>query len=157
MALKGPRETISTDITRTCSTAAVAGQILVHKTSGSGVALGDSRSVSEVSASSSGKVVTGVIMHKVVDIDETVRHRNYHNGEMLINEPCNQMTKGWLVTNILVGTPTVGAIAYLSSSGYLTPTVDANGGIVATPKVGRFDSIKDANGYCKVLVDVPIV
>lgn len=157
MALKGPRDVVQTDIMRTCDVAAVAGQVLVNTTSGSGVSQGDSRGVSTVSASSSGKVVTGIVMHKVRVLDETTQHRNFHNGEMLTNEPCTQMVKGWLVTNIIVGTPAVGGTAYLSSSGYLTPTVDANGGLVATPKVGRFESIKDADGYVKVSVEVPSV
>jgi hypothetical protein len=63
--------------------------------------------------------------------------------------------KGVIYTDLTVGTPTNGAPAYLSSSGFYTPTQDANGGLVATPLVGQYEGIKDENGFVRIRIELP--
>lgn len=157
MALKGDRNTIETDITLTCDTVAERGVILVHKTSGSGVALGTSAGVCELQAAPSGKVVAGLLINDVVSLDETRYHRNFHKDERLTGERVTLLRKGWVITDKVTGTPTVGATAYLTANGVVTPTVSATGGTAATPKVGQFASIKDENGFVKLEVNLPVV
>lgn len=156
MALKGDRIVIDTDITLNCLSVAERGVVLVHKTAGSGVALGSFAGAADLVANPSGFKVAGVLMNDVVNIDETRFHRNYHKSEMLVGERCNLLKKGRVVTNMVTGTPTAGDIAYITTSGNVTPTVSATGGLVATPKVGVFAGAKDENGYVALEVNLPI-
>lgn len=157
MALKGDRVVIETDITLTCETATERGVVLVHKTAGSGIGLGASAGKADFVASASGQKVAGLLLNDVVSIDETRYHRNFHKDEMKVGERCTLLKKGRVTTNKIVGTPTVDDIAYLTSSGQLTPTISSTGGLVATPKVGKFASGKDADGYAAVDINLPIV
>lgn len=157
MALKGPRHEIVTDISKTCSDVAERGLILVNNAAGSGVAEGDSAGSCKLSASSSGTKIHGMLLNDIVSVDETRFHRNFHKDEHVTGERCRVGRYGWWITNKYVGSPTDGAVAYLSSSGYLTPTLDPNGGLIATPKVGEFRGIPDANNYVKVEVALPKV
>lgn len=156
MALKPDRVILETDIRRTCPTAATRGVVLVRTTSGSGVALGDSAGVADLKADPSGYKVAGVLLNDMVSIDETRYHKNFHKDEMPLGGRCTLLTKGRVTTNAVTGTPTEGAVAYLTANGNVTPTVSATGGTAATPKVGKFGSIKDANGYVDLEVNLPI-
>jgi hypothetical protein len=156
MALKGDRKIIETDITMTCESVAERGVTLVHKTSGSGIALGESAGQADL-LSPSGKIVAGMLLNDVVNIDTTRYHTNFHKDETLIGARCTLLRKGRLTTNKISGTPAVGDTAYLTTSGNLTPTVSATGGVAATPKVGQFRSIKDERGYVTVDINLPVV
>lgn len=157
MALKGERQIDRWDLSLICNDIVSAGAVGVYKTAGSGAAFGDSAGVVTVSASSSGKIPCGIFVLPFNSVDQTKFHRNFHNLEQMLGEPASLAKTGWLVTDQTVGTPTQGATAYLSSSGKVTPTVDPNGGTVATPKVGQYDSIKDADGYVKLSFNLPVV
>lgn len=152
MALKGDRVVIETDITMTCDTATLRGVVLSHKTSGSGIALGDSANAATLAATASGNVPVGILMNDVVNVDETRYHRNFHKDETMVNARCNILRKGRVTTDAISGTPTVNATAYLTDAGKLTPT---NAGAAATPKVGQFRSIKDESGFCTVDLNLP--
>lgn len=132
------------------------GVIACFKTAnyGSGEALGQTAGQLEVPASSSGALPAGAVMVKVVDVDETLQIRNYHNDSMTVGDPVQICVRGVLTTNTIVGAPTPGATAYLLSSGYIGPTLNADGGLAATPKVGRFESQVDENGYAKVRIEL---
>lgn len=155
MALKADRVILETDITLTCETATTRGVVLCHKTSGSGVAIGDSAGQADLYASASGNKVAGLLLNDVVDIDQTRYHRNFHKDETMKSERCTLLRKGRVTTDAISGTPTVGATAYLTANGQLTPTKSATGGTVATPPVGEFKSIKDANGFVCVELNLP--
>lgn len=157
MALKGIRMVLEDDITAACASVQERGVVVCYSTGGSGIALGDSKTVVDVFANPSGKVPYGLLMNDVVDTDTAVTWRNVHKDTTEINEPCTTLKKGRVFTNKVTGTPTAGAVAYLVASGLLSPTVDANGGIVATPKVGRFASSKDADGYAGIDINLPVV
>lgn len=154
MALRADRQVLETDISNILNDVADEGEIVCYKTSGSGNALGENANIVSLYADPSGKVPAGLLLNKFVNIDQTVRHRNFHNGEQIIGEKAPLMRKGWVVTNELSGTPTVGATAYLTANGQTTVT---NGGLAATPKVGQYMSIKDEDGYAKLYLDLPVV
>lgn len=159
MALREPRLIIEDDVTLTCESAAERGVILCHKSgsAGSGMALGDQAGKADLISAQSGYKVAGMLMHDVVSIDTTKYHRNWHKDETLVGNRCKLMKKGWAVTDKYTGSPTVGAVAYLTANGVLTPTLSTTGGLAQTPKVGLFESIPDADGFVKVSLNLPVV
>lgn len=156
MALKGDRVIIETDITLTCESVAERGVTLVHKTSGSGVALGDSAGQADLVSNPSGYKVAGLLLNDVVNVDQTRYHLNFHKDERQVSTRSTLLKKGRVTTNKISGTPTTGATAYLTTDGALTPTLSTTGGLVATPKVGVFAGIKDESGYVAVDINLPI-
>ena len=159
MALREDREIYKESIRYTCDAAADAGDVLVVKTTGSGVVLGTSAGVASLVANPSGYTVHGMLTHNVVSIDETLYRRNFHKGDQKLNEPCCVVRHGLLVTDSLKSgdTPTDGEIAYLTLNGELTKTMSSTGGLVATPKVGHFKGKIDADGFIPVEINLPIV
>lgn len=157
MALKKERVVIETDITHSCESVAERGVVLVYKTSGSGIALGDTAGEADLVSNPSGKVVFGVLLNDVVNVDETRYKMNFHKDETRVGDPCNVLRKGRVTTDKVTGTPTVGATAYLTSNGTVTPTLSSTGGLVATPKVGQFVSIKDESGFVTLDINLPII
>ena len=155
MALRPQRDVLHTEISYTLNDVAAPGVVLVHSTQGSGIALGDSAGVVTLAASASGTTVAGVLLQDFVNIDQTVRHRNFYKDQQVIGEKCNIMTKGWVVTNKVTGTPALGNKAYLTANGIVTPTVSSTGGTTATPFVGRFGGAIDEDGYVKLEVNLP--
>lgn len=157
MALKGDRLILEYDIHHILNDVAEAGVTLCYSTAGSGVAAGDSGGVAQLAANPSGLVPLGMLENDFVNIDETQFHRNYHKNEHVIGDPCTAVRKGWMVTNKIIGNPTAGETAYLGASGNLTRAFNVNGGLVATPKIGMWLGAKDADGYAKVSINLPIV
>lgn len=155
MALKGNRNIIDTDISFTLSDVAAPGVGLVYSTAGSGIALGDSAGAVSLSASPSGSTFAGILLTNVVDIDETRYHRNFMKDEVTTGDKVTVLKMGWVITDKISGTPTVGNKAYLTTNGNFTPTVSSTGGIVATPYAGRFESGKDEDGYARISVNLP--
>lgn len=137
-------------------TSADRGGVAVISTGASGVALDDGAAVVTYSATSSGKIPVGFMLSDMVNYDLTTRSPNYHKQEVQAGGKVPLATVGWLVTNkVYPGTPTAGAKAYLSMSGYVTPTISSTGGEAATPRVGTFLSIPDQDGYVKVSFAFP--
>lgn len=158
MALKQDRLIVQTEINSICNDVSVKGQIPVYGTAGSGSAVPDYKAGTvSIASNPSGFIPAGLLLANFVNIDTTRQHRNFHKDEQLIGEKAPLLTQGWVSTNQFVGTPTLGQTAYLSSSGFVTPTVHATGGTVATPKVGQFQSIVDEDGYIKLAVHLPVV
>lgn len=156
MALRGDRLIIEADgHSHKLSDAAAKGSILCYSTAGSGAVLGDSKGTAALKADPSGFKVFGVLLNDFVDVDQTRYHLNDHKEEQDLGDMCNVLRKGWVYTDKVTGTPTEGAIAYLTTSGVVTPTLSSTGGLVATPKVGVFGGIKDEDGYVKLEVNLP--
>lgn len=155
MALRPQRDYVHGEISYTLNDVAAPGVVLVHSTQGSGIAQGDVAGVVTLSASPSGTTVAGVLMQNFVNINQTTTHRNFYKDEQVIGERCNLMTKGWVVTDKVTGTPALGNKAYLTANGVVTPTLSTTGGLVATPFVGRFGGAKDEDGYVKLEVNLP--
>lgn len=159
MALKGDRDIFRGTIDYSCLAIANRGLVACHSTGGSGVALGASAGNVDVFATASGKVPVGVLLQDVVSLDQTRYDLNQHKEQAPSGAPVWLATHAVLVTNEIIAgqTPTAGQTAYMSTGGQVTPTMSTTGGIVATPKVGQFLSSKDADGYAKVLFQIPVV
>lgn len=141
------------DITRKMTTVCEPGQFAVHVatagTTGSGAAIGETWGHVEIESANNGAVsgskFAGVTEHYHVSLDTTKYDLNEFKGEHLINKVCTLMTEGYVVTDQISGTPTIGAPAYLCLGGKVSPT-----DIGLAPLVGKFDTVKDENGYAKV-------
>ena len=144
------------EIRFTCPIVAQEGQILVYSTpQASGAGTANDRAVATVVANPSGAVPVGVLMTEVEDIDQSKFHRNWHKTTQVINEPVPIAKKGWITTNNIHGTPTVGATAYLGSSGAFAVTPSAAGGLVANPIMGEFETKLDEEGYASIRIELP--
>lgn len=137
------------------SSKAERGGIAVISTAGSGVALDSASNVVTYAADPSGKVPLGVLMQDVVNYDLTVRQANDHKQEVQTGGKVTVRDKCWVVTDwIFPGvTPTAGQTAYLQMSGYITNATGVAPAAITTPKIGRFLSSKDEDGYAKVEIN----
>lgn len=152
MALKGLRVETTTDISFFMDQVAERGGICVMKTAGSGQAMDQAAAEVEYVAASSGKYPVGLLLNDVVNIDMTRQHLNQHKNEVQKGSKVTLLREGFVVTNYIAAvTPAAGDIAYLGASGLLTNSNGSGG----NPQIGRFDSTKDEDGYCKVYVKLP--
>lgn len=163
MALKGDRHEMQVDISFFCNDIAEKGTVLVYgpgggsgsgPTSGSGIALDDTKQIASIAATPSGLRPVGLLLNNQVSIDQTRQHLNFMRDEMIVGGKCSILRQGWVITNKVSGTPSIGP-AYLTSNGLLTSTVGSVGGIKQTPIVGEFMSTVDQDGYAKVAVHLP--
>lgn len=154
MALTGFRDgNIEYAIDHFMNTAGTRGGVVsfLSTSAASGAAMDMGTSVVGYNAAGSGSKPAGLLLNDVVDVDQTRYHRNMQKDEVVKGGKVTLATKGRFETNFLEAgtTPSYGAAAYLSNSGLLTPTLGA-GGLVHTPKVGRFLGSKNEDGYVKV-------
>jgi hypothetical protein len=154
MALKPDRYIVETEVVYRCNDVHVAGNILCYSTAASGGGLQVEGFV-QLAVNPSGLKPAGLSLAKMVNKDQTQVHRNFHNNEQIVGENVPLVRRGYVVTNMVTGTPTVGATAYVTTSGVATPTLSTTGGLVATPPVGEFQSILDEDNYCKLYVKLP--
>lgn len=157
MALKGDRKVVVDDISGYLFSACEAGKLVVTKSSqpsgsGLGTGLGATAIVLDVvsGAPASGTRPYGVLMNDFVSIDETQQHRNWLKGDQVLGEPAYVLRKGFVVTNMVSGTPTAGAPAYISQDGKFSATQ-----VNSIAQVGVFDTAKDSDGYARVNVNLP--
>lgn len=150
MALKGDRNELDTEVTYFMNETATRGVIVSVSTQGSGAAMDSASAVATVAADPSGKAPLGILLNDVVNIDQTRQHLNWHKDEVQQGGKVTILSKGFVVTDKISGTPTAGQTAYLAASGLVSAT-QATG----APAVGRFLSTKDADGYAKVSVNLP--
>lgn len=155
MALREDRLIKKTEVNFVLDDVAEKGVFLCFKTAGSGSAQGDNQGRVQLASNPSGLVVAGGLVQDFVSIDTTKYHENWQKEEQVIGTNCEMIQVGWFVTNKVSGTPTLGAKAYLTTNGQVTPTKSATGGLVATPLVGQFDGIKDESGYVRVSFNLP--
>lgn len=155
MALREDRLIKKTEIHYVLDDVASKGVFLCYKTAGSGSAQGDNQGKVQLASSPSGLYVAGCLMQDFVSLDTTLYHENWHKEQQVVGTNCEMATDGWVVTDKVSGTPTLGAKAYLTTNGQVTPTKSATGGLAATPLVGEFGGIKDESGYVKVIFNLP--
>lgn len=149
MALKPHRVESYTDISYFMNTTGTRGGIVVHNTAGSGTALDDgSAVVMYPTGVVSGTRPAGLLLNDVVNLDLTRQHINWYRDEVQVGGKVTLLRQGQVVTDLVVGSPTVGADAYYDSVGRLT-TTSTN-----STKVGRFLSVKDADGFIKVDINI---
>jgi hypothetical protein len=156
MALKPDRDYAEvTDISQfwsevTAQNTQEKGGIACVETQGSGVALDDITNVVRYSASASGAIPKGVLLQDVnPPLSATRDYKNFQNLEVRPGEKVTLLRKGWLVTNMISGTPAVGGGAYVGSSGLISATSGT-----AAAHIGRFETTLDADGYAKVYIDI---
>lgn len=97
----------------------------------------------------------GVLMTDVVSVDLTRQHLNQYKDEAQVGSKVWILgNNSWVVTNAIRAgiTPAIGETAILAPSGQVTNV--GSHGVSGAVAVGRFLSVKDENGYAKVLVDI---
>ncbi len=154
MALKPDRYEHRTDISYFMTDTAERGIIVVHDTAGSGAAMDSSKAKVKIPATVSGSYPAGLLLNDVVSLDLTRQHINFHQDEIQTGGKVTLLREGFVVTNKVSGSPTVGAPAYYNLAGEVTPT-QTTAGSYTQPAIGRFLSVTDTDGYVKV--DVHIV
>ena len=150
MALKGDRHELDTEVTYFMNETASRGQVVSISTQGSGAAMDSASALATVAAEASGATPLGILLNDVVKIDQTRQHLNWHKDEVQQGGKVTILTKGFVVTDQISGTPTAGQAAYVSDSGLIAGTQDGT-----ALQIGRFLSTKDADGYAKVSVNLP--
>jgi hypothetical protein len=167
MALKPDRHEVVTDISFFMNETAERGIVVTHSTAGSGAAMDDGNALVAVPTTASGSYPAGLLLNDMVNIDLTRQHLNQHQDEVQKGGKVTLLKQGWVVTNKLEvnSKPTVGAPAYVASSGLISTTNPAayDASTIAgasnplgdeDAKVGRFLSTEDADGYAKVYIDI---
>ena len=85
----------------------------------------------------------------------TRTHLNQYKDEVQLGGKVTVLTRGWVVTNKVTGTPSAGDLAYASETSGEISTVAADAEASGNLALGRFMSAKDADGYAKVYVNLP--
>lgn len=158
MALKADRYELQTDISFFCNEATTRGGVVLHDTTvGSGAAMdqGVNKVVTSAAVPANTKVPVGILLNDVVNKDLTRTHLNQHKDEVQMGGKVTILRKGYVVTDKVSGTPTVGnwAIVHINGtvSGVADAAIESNENLI----VGKFLSTKDSDGYCKVEVNLP--
>ena len=162
MALRPDRNEHLTDLSYFMNVTSERGIIVIHDTGGSGVAMDDSNAVVKVpnGTTTSGLVPAGLLLNDVVNLDLTRQHINYAKDEVQKGSKVLLLRVGTVSTDQISGTPTIGQAAYMNNVGSISATAtdgvssDGTLGVPVTPKVGRFLSIKDVDGYAKVAINL---
>jgi len=157
MALKADRYEESTDISFFYNegTATRGGVVVLDAVLASGAAMDQGgNKVKYPTSVATSDIPAGVLLNDVVDKDLTRTHLNQYKDEIQKGGKVTVMTRGWVVTNMITGNPTPGALAYAGDNGnFVLTAADATGS--GNLAVGRFMSNKDADGYAKVYVNLP--
>jgi len=168
MALKPDRKYHEgTDISYFMNETAEKGEVLVFSTGGSGAAMDDANAVVTTPTDGpSGDFLAGVLLNDVVDLDLTRQHINWHKDEVQLGGKVTVLRHGEITTNVVdTGvTPAIGQAAYVgvgaitaggTAQGWVSTTaVSDNDRNAETYRVGTFKSLKDADGYAKVEVNI---
>jgi len=157
MALKADRYEESTDISYfyVSGTGTRGGVVCLETLSASGAALDQGDNTVSYQAASPSDIPVGILLNDVVDKDLTRTHLNQYKDEVQKGGKVTVLTRGWVVTNNVTGTPAAGDLAYASETAGEISTVAANAAASGNLAIGRFMSAKDADGYAKVYVNLP--
>jgi len=160
MALKADRNELDVDISFFMNETAEKGMVVCLSTVGSGAAMDQSLAlVAKTDASAAATFPVGILLNDVVDIDLTRQHINWHKDEVQKGGKVAILKKGYVVTDQIAGTPTIGELAYVDDAGAngLIATDAAAGAADGDRNViGRFMSTLDEDGYAKVEVNLPV-
>ncbi len=161
MALKADRYEESTDISHFYNegTATRGGVVILDAAAvagASGAALDQGENLVKYAVPVPASVPVGILLNDVVNKDLTRTHLNQYKDEVQKGGKVTLMTRGWVVTSNIDGTPAAGDLAFASfvTAGSIcnATTFAAQSGELA---IGRFMSRKDADGYAKVYVNLP--
>ena len=159
MALKADRYEESTDISFFYNEGtATRGGVVILADQGlaSGAALDQGENLVKYGAATKNDVPVGILLNDVVNKDLTRTHLNQHKDEVQKGGKVTVMTRGWVVTNNIEGSPKAGELAFASP---FTAGAVCNGTTFAAQSgelaIGRFMSRADGDGYAKVYVNLP--
>ena len=116
MALKADRHEESTDISYfyNAGTATRGGVVcLADLGLASGAALDQGENLVAYTTAAATSVPVGILLNDVVNKDLTRTHINQHKDEVQQGGKVTVLTRGWVVTSNITGTPTAGALAML--------------------------------------------
>tara|TARA_Y100000592_G_scaffold47847_1_gene75935 strand:- start:10060 stop:10545 length:486 start_codon:yes stop_codon:yes gene_type:complete len=157
MALKADRYEESTDISFFYNegTATRGGVVVLDAVNASGAAMDQGANKVKYAAASATDVPVGILLNDVVNKDLTRTHLNQYKDEVQKGGKVTVLTRGWVVTNNITGSPVPGNVAYASETLGEISTVAATATASGNLAIGRFMSGKDADGYAKVYVNLP--
>jgi hypothetical protein len=156
MALKADRYEARTDISFYYSQGvADRGGVVVHgATAGSGATMDQGVNLARYKAVTGGDIPLGILLNDVVNKDLTRSHLNVYKDEVQLGGKVTILRGGYVVTNMIDNVSvTAGQVAYASS---VNAGNISNSGVAAFA-IGRFLSSKDADGYAKVEVNLPLI
>ena len=160
MALKTDRYEESTDISYFYNegTATRGGVVVLDAAAiagASGAGLDQGENLVKYAVADKDSVPVGILLNDVVNKDLTRTHLNQFKDEVQKCGKVTLMTRGWVVTSNVTGTPTAGLVAYAdaTTAGNIGITGVANGS--GNMAIGRWMSRKDADGYAKLYVNLP--
>lgn len=132
--------------------AATKGGLVSASTSASGVGANGPATASYVT-NPSGAFVLGVLLDDV-EVLHAMLDRNHYKETVGVGDQVSIGSEGWVVTNMVYPgvNPTAGQSAYLGQSGYFTNVQTP----AQAPKVGRFETSKDEDGFVKVSLNIPL-
>tara|TARA_R100000995_G_scaffold84520_1_gene63447 strand:+ start:602 stop:1099 length:498 start_codon:yes stop_codon:yes gene_type:complete len=160
MALKADRYELQTDISFFYNDSAVSrGGVVVHdSTTASGAAMDQGVNLVKYKAAAATDVPVGILLNDVVNKDLTRTHLNQHKDEVQLGGKVTILRKGYVVTNMVLGTPNVGDVAYAAGTGESAGYI-VNGTLSAAASgalgIGRFMTDLDEDGYCKIEINLP--
>ena len=156
MALKADRHELDVDVSFFMNETAERGIIVAVSTAGSGAAMDQAQALVSIQGATGSVIPVGVLLNDVVDLDLTRQHINFHKDEVQKGGKVSILKKGYVVTNMIEGVPTAGALAFMDDADTGKFAVAASIDDTEYTAVGRFMSIKDEDGYAKVEVNLPI-
>ena len=159
MALKADRYEESTDISYFSSATGVKGQVVCLDAAAlagaSGAALDQGENTVSPQTAAVTDVPVGIVLNDVVDKDLTRTHLNQYKDEVQLGGKVTILTRGWVVTDQITGTPKAGDMAYASDTLGEINVSAADAEATGNLALGRFMSRKDADGYAKVYINLP--
>ncbi len=154
MALKMDRQEDAYELSFFLNEVADRGNIVSISTAGSGIAMDHPSNLATVAGAASGQKPLGFLMNDFVNTDATRIQRNWFKDEHRPGDKCTILTRGWVVTDRITGTPTAGQLAALGPSGTVTGVNIGTPQSAAQPIVGRFRTSKSEEGFAKVTVEL---
>ena len=156
MALKADRNELDVDISYFYNAGtAERGGIVSIASAGSGAAMDQAGAKVEYKQGAASVIPVGVLLNDVVNLDLTRQHINWHKDEVQKGGKVAILKKGYVVTNMVEGTPnTAGEPACIDDGGD-TGKFEPCDGSSTDVRVGRFMSLADEDGYYKVEINLP--
>ena len=100
-------------------------------------------------------IPVGVLLNDVVNLDLTRQHINWHKDEVQKGGKVAILKKGYVVTNMVEGTPNTDGEPACIVDGGATGKFEPCVGSSTDVRVGRFMSLADEDGYYKVEINLP--
>ena len=137
MALKSDRHEESTDISffYNAGTATRGGVVCLDAAAlagASGAAMDQGENLVSYQAAAVTDVPVGILLNDVVNKDLTRTHLNQFKDEVQKGGKVSLLTRGWVVTSNVTGTPQAGKLAYADETGGTAGNISANNATTAT-------------------------